>query len=373
VKPLACLAALDSGVIDLGTHFTCTGALFGANSKSFRCWADINGVRNQHGSLDVVGAIKHSCNIFMYHVGELVGIPRLTEHFQYAGFGELSGTGLIEETKGINPTTEWLAKQEREAGTGLARQLAIGQADVSISVVQAANLMALYASGVRRQITLVKELRHDEVWPLPSRPAYWDAIREGMYEVVNDTDGTAYKYAYMPPNQGYVLCGKTGSAQAVPWPVSYSVPYVDNDEKERVAIIQASTRDDAIDEFVRQYGDSSAFEDSDISIHERWPSHPPDAGPMHSHAWFAGFLQAVDATGRPDWAAPPRVAFAVLVEFGGSGGRTSGPLAHDVAETLLDVLGPQLDASAPPAPAGKPKATARTAADHASRSEESAQ
>ncbi len=34
---------------------------------------------------------------------------------------------------------------------------------------------------------------------------------------------------------------------------------------------------------------------------------------------------------------------SVLIEFGGSGGRTSGPLGRDVAATLLSVLGPDLD------------------------------
>jgi hypothetical protein len=31
------------------------------------------------------------------------------------------------------------------------------------------------------------------------------------------------------------------------------------------------------------------------------------------------------------------------VEFGGSGGRTSGPLAKEIAAVLLDALGPDLD------------------------------
>jgi hypothetical protein len=65
-----------------------------------------------------------------------------------------------------------------------------------------------------------------------------------------------------------------------------------------------------------------------------------------SHAWFGGYLQEIDGGGRPMWSKEPRIAFAVLVEFGGSGGRTSGPLARQVALELLDVFGPLLDLDA---------------------------
>ena len=42
------------------------------------------------------------------------------------------------------------------------------------------------------------------------------------------------------------------------------------------------------------------------------------------------------AHGQPDWTVAPKFAFAALVEFGGSGGRVSGPLARRIARTLVD-------------------------------------
>ena len=56
-----------------------------------------------------------------------------------------------------------------------------------------------------------------------------------------------------------------------------------------------------------------------------------------------GFLQAVDEKGLPLWNVKPRIAFAVLVEFGGSGGRTSGPIAQQIVPMIIERLGPDLD------------------------------
>jgi penicillin-binding protein 2 len=47
------------------------------------------------------------------------------------------------------------------------------------------------------------------------------------------------------------------------------------------------------------------------------------------HAWFVGL-----AGDRDDEA--PRYAVAVLVEYGGSGGKTAGPVAEQVVQALLD-------------------------------------
>jgi cell division protein FtsI/penicillin-binding protein 2 len=44
------------------------------------------------------------------------------------------------------------------------------------------------------------------------------------------------------------------------------------------------------------------------------------------HAWFVGLVGA--ETG------PPQFAIAVIVEFGGSGGRVAGPVANQIIEAL---------------------------------------
>ena len=91
---------------------------------------------------------------------------------------------------------------------------AIGQAEVSITPLQAANLMAVYASGDYMPVTLIRELGDERRWRVPADPEHWQVIRRGLYRVVNDVAGTARRTAYLAPSSGFALCGKTGSAEA---------------------------------------------------------------------------------------------------------------------------------------------------------------
>ena len=50
-----------------------------------------------------------------------------------------------------------------------------------------------------------------------------------------------------------------------------------------------------------------------------------EVGGGADHAWFAGYAPAES----------PQVAFVVLVEHGGSGGRAAGPIAKDLVQQLL--------------------------------------
>ena len=50
-------------------------------------------------------------------------------------------------------------------------------------------------------------------------------------------------------------------------------------------------------------------------------------GGQPDHAWFAGYAPADQ----------PRVAFAVVIEHGGSGSKTAGPLAREFVRSLLEL------------------------------------
>ena len=57
-------------------------------------------------------------------------------------------------------------------------------------------------------------------------------------------------------------------------------------------------------------------------------------GRLPSHAWFIGFTQSRDT---PRGAAPRGKVYAIaaIVEYGGSGGATAGPVVKRIAEYLL--------------------------------------
>ena len=352
IKPLVCLAGLFNGVVTTDTREECRGYLLPDHPDRWRCW-EIHGTetRMAHGLINVEQALTGSCNVFMYRLGEMLGVDRLCGAFDMVGIGRKSGLGLREDEEGINPTPSWLMRNKNLSVTpGTARLFAIGQGELSMTPVQVANLMATYANGRYRPVTLVRGAEPSPEWTLPGTPEQWSVIRRGIYGVVNDPEGTAYKYAHFV-NERYALCGKTGSATAHPWPTAYRIPYLDEYRNEHVAIVREGSKGPAIERF-RKENPLAIFDPNKVEVETRWPPNPPPEGGNHAHAWFAGFLQPIDAAGRPDWSKTPRVAFAALVEFGGSGGRTSGPLAKDVSAVLLDVLGPDLDVPPPLAKGG---------------------
>ncbi len=341
VKPLVMLTGLMNGKITLESREECRGHLLPDSPDRWRCW-EVHGTsqRMAHGSIDVVEALRGSCNVFMFRLGERIGVDGLCGAFDMVGLGRLSGIGLREENSGINPTPEWLAG---EKATGVypahARLFAIGQGEIGVTPLQAAALAATYAGGRFVPASLIRDRKTRPSWTLPYAEAHWAAVRRGLYEVVNHPEGTAHKHAYWK-HPDYALCGKTGSATAFPWPTAFRVPYVDDRGKRNEVVIRAGAKGPALERLLALFPDAT-IDPSEIEVASTWPRQASKDGD-YSHAWFAGYLQPLDSNGRPDWRQPPPIAFSVLVEFGGSGGRTSGPIARDVAQLLVETLGPNL-------------------------------
>lgn len=284
VKPIAALAALADRKIGLGTPIDCKGYLY--NPDSFRCWI-WKSAHVGHGPLTVEEAIQHSCNVFFYEMGNRVGAPRLCEWFALMGLADKPGMGLPSERPGTVPTEAWLAKHlKRNYQPGDARFMAVGQGLVLATPVHMANAIATIArDGVFLSPTISLEGAPPQVRrKLPLSAAHLQAVREGMRRVVNDRQGTAYKYFHGPeatPLEGIELCGKTGTATTAP-------QRIDTNENGRI---------DLSDEIVRQ-GDT---------------------------AWFVGFAPFNN----------PQIAVAVTVEYvgAGGGGGNAGPIAREIVRT----------------------------------------
>lgn len=199
VKPVILAGALSRGLIGPHEPITCNHCLLPNHPDRWRC-------TGTHGPTDAITALQHSCNVFFYTLGERMGVDSEAYWMRQFGMGQLSGTGLLDELRGRLPRTH---------NTGQARLAAIGQGEVELTPVQAANMVATIASGVYKPVTL---------WPdnpnqrqpstvLPVNPSAWRIIREGLYRAVNREGGTAYRTARLQNAGEYVLLGKTGSAE----------------------------------------------------------------------------------------------------------------------------------------------------------------
>ena len=93
--------ALKRGLISLTTHMPtpCRGGLRLGN-RVFRCWK-----KEGHGSLDLVGAVAASCDVYFYQVGTRLGLTAIIEDGVLMGFRDKSGIDLENEKDPIYPAT----------------------------------------------------------------------------------------------------------------------------------------------------------------------------------------------------------------------------------------------------------------------------
>ena len=99
-KPLMALAGLETGVIDDEYHVGCGG---GASfyGHYFHC-------HKVHGTVDLHKGIVQSCDVFFYNVGNKLGIDRIAQYAEMAGFGHRTGIDLPHEAEGVMPSTRWV-------------------------------------------------------------------------------------------------------------------------------------------------------------------------------------------------------------------------------------------------------------------------
>lgn len=323
LKPVSILAALAADAITPATSVFCDGA-FIPGSKRWHCWTHWRGMAG-HGELRAEESLQHSCNIFFYSLGQKLGASRLTEFYKqflrgpdYA-VAPPRGTGLIEERDGLIPDRDWIQRRaRREFSAADGRNYAIGQGEVQITPLQAAGIFATVAAGRFREPTLIANDHRDRPeLPIPRvEPGDWLLVRRGLYRCVNQEGGTAYKYVHMPE---LTICGKTGSAQCVSRVVKrrYTFQTPDGQTVGMIAPTIESARE-ALE--LPHY-----LKPMRRDIIEIWPPKDPERGEPPTHAWFAGYAPFDN----------PKIAMAVIIEYGGGGGSTAGPAARAIFEALM--------------------------------------
>lgn len=198
--------ALKDGLVGLKEHMpvSCTGGLqYG--SRYFRCWE-----KKGHGSLDLEGAIKHSCDVYFYQLGLKVGLSRMIAGGISLTMRDKSGIDLPEETQPFWPYAidYYNKKYGRNWSNAETLNLAIGQGANSQTVVNMAKFYTALA-------TQGQESRPEIAHLVPQRKEIYNlnqeqdsVLLEGLKAVL-EAGGTAGASAI----QGLTLAGKTGTAQ----------------------------------------------------------------------------------------------------------------------------------------------------------------
>jgi penicillin-binding protein 2 len=228
------VSALAGFMADLtpGKTYNCAGGVTIGN-KFMKCWIAEKG--GAHGSLNLVGAIKNSCNSYFYQWGRDAKLINYEKVGDALGLGMRSGLPLSGESPGALPGPRWLAAHGQsilEKSWGHIANTSIGQGSVLASPLQMAMVCSTVANGgtsyyprlVSRLVdstgTDVRDEQGNLVVPvepkvhanLPSMgfsASEIEAVRLGMWKVVNEAGGTGAKARI----KGVEVAGKTGTAQ----------------------------------------------------------------------------------------------------------------------------------------------------------------
>jgi len=312
IKPLVALSALENDVISPDLTIECTGKteLYG---HTYHCWKD-----EGHGYMKLRNAIKQSCDTYFYEVARRLGVDRLNITGKKYGLGEKTMGGLfLDEKKGLVPSTKW-KRNNLGKGWVLGETLitGIGQGYIQTTPLQLCLMTAQLANGgfkiypkiniddskdslevIKNKISdkIIKskedelgiietgkrllKYKEDEFTPLFRNQENVKFVLEAMFGSTNEMYGTSYSSRF--DDKKYQFAGKTGTAQ---------VRRITSEEREL---------------------------DLDIS---KIPYERRD------HALYVAYGPYIN----------PRYAISIIIEHGGSGGKTAAPIAKKLFKLIID-------------------------------------
>lgn len=217
-KIVVAAAALEKGGIAPDDEFYCSGEY---GKYGFSCWKP-----EGHGQLTLAEAFAESCNVTFAQVAYRLGGENILEYadklgmigtvgwererfFKINNFKQLDGEDAGQVFASVTPSDD----------EGVLIQTAIGQRDVRITPLQAANMVATIAEGgKKKQVRLVKRIDYKSGTPfyrfeeqkLPGEriePYTAYQLRKMMEGVVEEGTGKKLQEAL------WKVAGKSGTAQ----------------------------------------------------------------------------------------------------------------------------------------------------------------
>lgn len=198
-KPAVAVAALDSGLINQNSTVNCTGVYTYYKDYHPRC------TRHGHsGNIDVVTAIKWSCNVFFYDVGRRLTSDVYDAYAYKLGLGQRTG---VEVNEAVGRLTK---KTDKNYTASLDVQAAIGQGNTVVSPVQLATYAATLANnGVRYRTHFVKAILDTNTG---------EVLSETQPEVMDIIEGNGNTFALV--RQGMTMVPSTISGKISSYPIA---------------------------------------------------------------------------------------------------------------------------------------------------------
>ena len=275
LKPFVALAALENDIRKPPFKINDPGYFTMPNgSKTFNDWK-----KGGHGIVDMAEAIKVSCDTFFYGLGLELGIKRINQSLEQYFFGRKTGIDMHNERSGLVADEAWKKNKFNKPWYGGETAItAIGQGFTQVTPLQLAYATALIANPKLDQkphlllYSEKKALYKNNQPPPPVNEKNIKLIQDAMTDVTQD-GGTA---AFLGKDIAYKIAAKTGTAQV------FSLKGQEYDEE---------------------------------NLPER----------LKDHALFIAYAPAEQ----------PKIALAVIVENGGHGGSTAGPIAKQVFDYYI--------------------------------------
>jgi penicillin-binding protein 2 len=203
-KVVTASGILMERVASTGDKVFCPGYFrIGDPPKTFRCWH-----RSGHGTRDIVGALRDSCDVYFYEKGTKLGIDKLITWGREYGVGERTGIDIPGEIRGNIAGRDWKRSRIGESWYhGDTVNYTIGQGYLLMTPMQLARVYAAIANGGRLVVPHFNADKKPGGPQMKVSKATLDIVRRGVEEVVRSGTGRRTR------EFGVDMAGKTGTAQ----------------------------------------------------------------------------------------------------------------------------------------------------------------
>ena len=273
-KMVVATAALETGAIKPTDKVHCNGYYHFGN-RTWHCWK-----KGGHGTVDLHGGIKGSCDVYFYEIARRAGAQAIADTAHKFGFGQAWSLGMTGARGGLVPDPEWKMRVRKEPWyEGETLNFGIGQGQLGVTPLQLALMTARIATEGHslkpKLIGVGPQDPDDHVLDAPLDPEIMKMMKSGMYGVTSEWGGTARSSGDLGLG-GPRLAGKTGTAQV-----------------RRITAAERAT---------------GVRKGQDIERE------------LRDHALFVAYAPADN----------PKYAISVVVEHGEGGSRTAAPVARDI-------------------------------------------